>query len=206
MNSSEKTTLLLATTNEGKILEIRHALDDLPIDIFTLKDVQNAEIYPEEKPTLLENAIYKAMHYSRYVNHMTLADDTGLEVDTLGGAPGVRSARYAGDFASDEDNNKKLLQEMANVPPEERTACFVCTMAIAFRGRLIKSFRGQCEGVILSAPRGTGGFGYDPLFYFSALHKTFAELTTEEKNKISHRGKALERVHDYFLYALESKS
>lgn len=204
MSESEQTRLFLATTNEGKIAEIRLALRELPMEISTLSGIKDAEICPEEKPTLLENAIFKALHYSRYSDAMTLADDTGLEVDALHGAPGVRSARYAGDAATDAENNEKLLRELAAVPEQKRTARFVCVIAMAYRGRLIKTFHGYCEGRILTAPHGSGGFGYDPLFFIPSLHKAFAELTTEEKNHISHRGKALERVHDYFWYAMES--
>ncbi|MGB7622595.1 MAG: XTP/dITP diphosphatase [Terriglobia bacterium] len=204
MGNPERTRLFLATTNDGKIREIQHALEELSIDFSTLKEIKDAEISAEEKPTVLENAIYKALHYSRYSDALTLADDTGLEVDALGGAPGVHSARYSGDLASDPENTQKLLRALAGIPEEKRTARFVCVMAIAFRGRLIKSFHGHCDGRILEAPRGTGGFGYDPVFFIPSLSKTFAELTTEEKNKISHRGKALERVHDYFLYATET--
>lgn len=204
MSATEPTRLFLATTNDGKIREIQHALEGLPIIFSTLKEVKDAEVCPEEKPTILENAIFKALHYSRYSNALTLADDTGLEVDALGGAPGVHSARYAGDLASDAKNNQKLLSDLEGVPKEKRSARFVCVMAVAFRGRLIKSFHGHCDGRILAAPRGTGGFGYDPLFLCPTLNKTFAELTTDEKNKISHRGKALERVHDYFLYSTET--
>jgi XTP/dITP diphosphohydrolase len=204
MSSVEKTKLFLATTNDGKIREIQHALEELPIAFSTLKDIKDAEISAEEKPTVLENAIYKALHYSRYSDALTLADDTGLEVEALGGAPGVHSARYAGDLATDPENIEKLLRALADVPEEKRAARFVCVMAIAFRGRLIKSFHGHCDGRILETPRGTSGFGYDPVFVVPSLNKTFAELATEEKNKISHRGKALERVHDYFLYATET--
>ncbi|MBZ5534534.1 MAG: XTP/dITP diphosphatase [Acidobacteriia bacterium] len=204
MSPVEKTRLFLATTNDGKIREIQHALEELPVVFFTLKDIKDAEICAEEKPTVLENAIYKALHYSRYSDALTLADDTGLEVEALGGAPGVHSARYAGELASDPENIEKLLRALAGVPEEKRAARFVCVMAIAFRGRLIKSFHGHCEGRILEAPQGTGGFGYDPVFLVPSLNRTFAELTTEQKNKISHRGKALERVHDYFLYATET--
>jgi XTP/dITP diphosphohydrolase len=204
MSTPEKTRLFLATTNDGKIREIQHALEELSIGFSTLKEIRDAEIAAEEKATVLENAIYKTLHYSRYSDALTLADDTGLEVDALGGAPGVHSARYAGDLASDPENIEKLLRALTGVPDEKRTARFVCVMAIAFRGRLIKSFHGHCDGRILETPRGTSGFGYDPVFLVPSLSKTFAELTLEEKNKISHRGKALERVHDYFLYATET--
>lgn len=204
MSTAIKTKLFLATTNEGKILEIRHRLEDLPLEITTLKDVNNVPGCPEEKATTLENAIFKALHYSRYSDAMTLADDSGLEVDALGGAPGVRSARHAGEYATDEENNLKLLRELTQVSEQRRMARFVCVMALGFRGRLLKSFSGSCEGRILTAPRGSAGFGYDPLFYVPDLQKTFAELTPAEKNRISHRGKALGRVYDYFLYSLEA--
>ncbi len=203
MNDTQS-RLFIATTNQGKIAEITLALADLPIQLSTLRDLPHVEVSPELKPTLLENAIYKAMFYSRYVEVMTLADDSGLEVDALGRAPGVRSARYAGEAATDAENNQKLLFELTNIPEEKRTARFVCVMALAFRGRLIKSYQGHCEGVILKSTRGEGGFGYDPLFFVPQVNKTFAELSPEEKNKLSHRGKALERVHDFLQYSIES--
>jgi XTP/dITP diphosphohydrolase len=202
--TSTATRLFLATTNEGKIAEIRHALEELHIQLTTLRDIEEFEVCEEDQATVLENAIFKAMFYSRYSDAITLADDTGLEVDALGGNPGVHSARYAGETATYDENNRKLLGELNGVPGDKRTARFVCVMALGFRGRLIKSFSGTCEGSIVTEPRGSGGFGYDPLFYIPSLKKTFAELTREEKNKISHRGKALERVHGFLQYSLES--
>lgn len=137
------------------------------------------------------NAQKKALHYSRYANGLVLADDSGLEVDALGGAPGVFSARFAGLLATDEENNRKLLQQLRDVAAENRTARFVCELALAQQGKLLAQFRGVAEGIILESARGSGGFGYDPLFFDPEIGKTFAELTPEEKLHRSHRGKAL---------------
>lgn len=184
--------ILLATRNPGKVKEfapyftrIGWQLQGLPSDAPTVE---------EDGTTFAENAQKKADTIVRLYGMPTLADDSGLEVDALGGRPGVYSARYAGEEASDEMNNEKLLRELADVPAEHRTARFVCVLALAIPGRKTLLFRGECEGRILRDPRGDGGFGYDPLFYLPHLGKSMAELTLDEKNQISHRAKAMKKL------------
>ena len=187
-------TLLLASGNEGKLREFRvlaagHALT---LDLF--RNFRDLPEFPESAPTFAENAAGKAIYYSRHTNQMVIADDSGLAVDALGGAPGVLSARYGGPGASDEQKNTKLLQELQGKRDLERAARFVCVIAVALRGRIRVVVSGQTEGIILDERRGGGGFGYDPVFYSPLLGKTFAELTAEEKNLHSHRGKAFRRM------------
>ena len=155
----------------------------------------------EDGDTFEANARKKAEHYSRYAaGEIVLADDSGLEVDALGGAPGVHSARYAADQphlltnnTDDEANNARLIRELKKVPPQNRTGRFVCVLGAARDGETLAVFRGQAEGIILDSPRGSNGFGYDPLFYFPQIQKTFAELTPEEKASYSHRGEAFRK-------------
>jgi len=183
--------ILLATHNTGKIREIRqlaghpawrwHGLDDFP-------DVPEAI---EDADTFAENARRKALHYAAATGLLTLADDSGLEVDALEGAPGVRSARFAGMPRDDAANNRKLVAALAGVPLERRTARFHCAMALAGRGEVLAETRGSVEGRILDVPRGSNGFGYDPHFLLPALGRTMAELPSQEKNALSHRGQAL---------------
>ncbi len=150
--------------------------------------------FPENAPTFAENATGKALYYSRHSNEMVFADDSGLVVPTLGGAPGVLSARYAGPGAGDEQKIAKLLKELRGKTGGERAAHFVCVITVALRGRACAVVSGQVDGLILEETRGTAGFGYDPVFYFPALQKTFAELLPAEKNLHSHRGKAFRRL------------
>jgi XTP/dITP diphosphohydrolase len=194
-DTQEKTaTLLLASGNEGKLREFRvlAAGHSLTLDLFP--DFRRLPEFPESAPTFAENAAGKALYYSRHTNQMVFADDSGLAVYALGGAPGVLSARYGGPGASDEQKNTKLLQELQGKRELERTARFVCVIAVALRGRICVVVSGQAQGIILDERRGGGGFGYDPVFYFPLLGKTFAELTAEEKNLHSHRGKAFRRM------------
>ncbi len=195
------TRLLIATTNAGKIREISHELEAAGLlDRFTpigLKDLpQQPEDCIEDRPTFIGNATKKAQHYARAAGCLALADDSGLCVDALDGAPGVYSARYAGvsGHGADAANNEKLLRELANVPDAERSARFVCAMALAMPGADLAVCLDEVEGVLLHAPRGMGGFGYDPLFYFPEFDKTTAELDMATKSSISHRGKALRRM------------
>jgi len=183
--------ILLATHNAGKVREIRqlaashdwlwHSLDDFP-------DVPEAI---EDADTFVENARRKALHYTDATGLPTLADDSGLEVDCLGGAPGVLSARFAGQPHDDAANNRKLVAALEGIPLEQRTARFRCAMVLARPGRLLAETRGAVEGVIIDEPRGANGFGYDPHFLISSLGKTMAELAAQEKNALSHRGQAL---------------
>ena len=150
--------------------------------------------FPENAPTFAENAAGKALHYSRSSEGLIFADDSGLVVPALGGAPGVHSARYAGADAPNSQRIEKLLKEMRGKTSEERTAHFVCAIALAQKGRALAVVTNRVDGEILESPRGAGGFGYDPVFYFPALKETFAELSSEEKNQHSHRGKAFSKL------------
>ncbi len=151
----------------------------------------------EDGNSFEENARKKALHYSRHAPGLIFADDSGLSVDALGGAPGIFSARFAGPTADDARNNQKLLEELRGVPARDRSAHYVCVIALAEGGHLLTVVEGRANGFILDAPRGQGGFGYDPLFYFPPLHKTFAELITEEKFAVSHRGGAFRKLLEY---------
>ena len=153
----------------------------------------------ETGSTFEENALLKASEYGSLSGLMTLADDSGLEVDALGGEPGVMSARYTGQGATDEDRSNYLLAKIADVPWEKRTARFKCVIAIAIPGQQIRPCYGTCDGYIAYQPKGTNGFGYDPIFYFPELHRTMAELTFEEKNDVSHRGKAARQARKLLM-------
>ncbi len=182
--------LLIATRNPGKLREYRALLADLSLEIVDLDQVGIREQIPETGETFAENAIQKATTYARWSGLWTWADDSGLEVDALGGEPGVRSARYAGPNATDADRYRLLLERMADVPPGRRTARFRCVIAIATPEGRVETAEGSCEGEIALAPRGSHGFGYDPVFYLPTHGCTMAELPPEEKNRISHRARA----------------
>jgi XTP/dITP diphosphohydrolase len=190
--------ILIATSNAGKLRDFAGAAAAHGIEIASIPGFASLPAVVEDGLTFEANARKKAEAYSLAVpGALVLADDSGLEVDALEGAPGVHSARYAADAphlvdanTDDEANNARLLRELKNAPPEKRTARFVCVIAAARDGRTLEVFRGQAEGVILDAPRGSNGFGYDPLFYFPQIGKTFAELSAEEKAGYSHRGEA----------------
>jgi XTP/dITP diphosphohydrolase len=186
--------LVFATRNQGKVVELQQLLAGLDLEILSARDLDLPEVV-EDGDTFAANAARKALEVSRATGLPALADDSGLEVDALGGAPGVISARYAGPQQDDADNNQKLLRELAGVPPADRTARFRSVIALAdAAGRLgdqVLTAGGTCEGVILEAPRGTGGFGYDPLFYAPELGCTFAEAGVGPKNDLSHRARAM---------------
>jgi XTP/dITP diphosphohydrolase len=190
--------ILIATSNSGKLRDFAGAALRHGVEIAGIPDFSSLPTVVEDGLTFEANARKKAEAYSRYVpGEIVVADDSGLEVDALHGAPGVHSARYAADEphtaeanTDDDANNARVLRELQGVPPDERTARFVCVLAAARDGKMLADFRGTAEGVIIEAPRGTNGFGYDPLFYFPEIGKTFAELTAEEKSKYSHRGAA----------------
>ena len=186
--------LLAATHNRGKLVELKKLLEGLPVELLTLDDLPGFPPVEETGDTFRENAVIKAALLAKESGILTVADDSGLEVDALNGQPGVYSARFAGEPPDDRRNNRKLLQMLAGVPPAQRTARFVCVIAIATPDGQVHTAEGQCEGIILTESRGEGGFGYDPLFYVPALQKTMAELTLEEKNRISHRGQALRKA------------
>lgn len=191
-------SLLVATRNEGKLQELRELLIDLPFFLFGLPDFPEIEPVQETRITFVENASLKAAEYAKQTRLLTLADDSGLEVDALGGGPGVFSARYAGESASDSARVKKLLAALSTVEAPKRTARFVSAIAIAgTEGEILNVSRGICEGTIAFAPRGSRGFGYDPVFIPSGYDLTFAELKPETKNRVSHRAHALLATRDY---------
>ncbi len=182
--------IILATHNRGKMKEMSSILAHLPVTLLTLDDFPQIGEIPETGETLKENAFIKAETVHQKTGLPALADDTGLEVDALDGAPGVHSSRYDGETATFEDNCRKMMQEMDGIPAEERTARFHTVIAfVSDSGN--EWTEGMVEGRILEKKQGDGGFGYDPLFYYPPLKKTFAELNSEQKNNISHRGKAL---------------
>lgn len=184
-------TILLATRSPGKLAEIRRMSVDPDIRWRGLDEFPQAPEAPEEGETFAENARAKALYYSSATGLPALADDSGLEVDALAGQPGVHSAYYAGRPRDDAANNRKLVAALAGVPPERRTARFRCHMALARGGSIALESSGTVEGLIIDVPRGAGGFGYDPHFLIPQLDRTAAELAPEEKNAISHRGRAL---------------
>jgi len=182
--------LLVATRNAGKVREYRQLLADLPLEI-TYLDAEGIDLDVEETgESFAENAVLKATAYAQVSGLWTWADDSGLEVDALNGAPGIRSSRYAGPGASDEDRYRRLLRELEGVPWEKRTARFRCVVAIATPTGEVRTAEGSCEGVIAFEPRGSHGFGYDPVFFLPERGCTMAQLPPEVKNRISHRGQA----------------
>lgn len=187
-------TLLVATTNPGKAKEIQTSLSSLNFKIFSLKDIRFNESFPEDKSTFIENARGKSLFYSRYWSDLTLAEDSGLEIEHLNGAPGVLSARFSGPRATDETNIQKVLKLMKGVPFEQRKARFVSAVVLSQRGKILREFKEYTEGFITFEKKGLYGFGYDPVFYYPPLDKTFAELLPEEKNIVSHRGRALKKL------------
>lgn len=190
------TILVLATRNQGKTDEIRALLKDFPVEIRNLNDFGPIPPIVEDGETFDENAYKKASASARYLGLPALADDSGLVVDALNGAPGVYSARYAGDDATDSQRYRKLLQELGD--SEDRSAKFVCVLSLAVPTGQALTYEASCEGIIAREPAGTGGFGYDPVFFYPPLNKTFAQLSRHEKNSVSHRGKALQEFCEEF--------
>jgi len=189
-----KPKLLLATNNRAKVKEYAKLLQGIPYQIVSLEDVNISEQVEETGTSFEENAILKAKRYAELSGLTSMADDSGLEVDALDGEPGVRSARYAGEGASDKKRIDFLLKKVADVPWEKRGARFRCVIAIAYPDGRIQLCKGECNGILTFAPLGDNGFGYDPIFYLPDLHKTMAELSMSDKNAISHRGKATEEA------------
>lgn len=197
--------IILASNNIKKIKEIKEILKGCPYEVYSLKDMDiNIEV-EEDGLTFEENAKKKAMEIYEYLlnkgesNFIVLSDDSGLEVDCLNGAPGVYSARYAGEHGNDYNNNIKLLEEMKDFKDDERSARFVCVIAVVFEDGSVKSVRGEVEGTIIEELKTEGGFGYDPLFFYKGFNKTFGEATPEEKNAISHRGNALKKLREILI-------
>jgi XTP/dITP diphosphohydrolase len=198
--------LLLASHNQGKLRELGELLRDIPVMITSLGAFPNLQAVRETGATFRENSSLKATGYARQTRMLTIADDSGLEVKALGNRPGVFSARYAGPGASDEQRTQKLLSELASLGTEERSARFCCSVALADEeGQIIHVSDGVCEGRIAIGPRGSAGFGYDPIFIPEGFQQTFAELEPEIKNQISHRARALASARE-FLRSLTSSS
>jgi len=188
--------LVLATRNQGKVMEFRDLLSAFDIRIKGLDDFDPIPSVAEDGETFEENARKKAVHTAKTLGLASLADDSGLVVEALGGEPGVRSARYAGEKATDEANNRKLLKAMGDI--SDRRAAFECVIAIAIPQGTARIYKGRCDGEIVKFPKGEKGFGYDPVFYYSPLGKTFAEMSPEEKNSVSHRGRAMAQIRNEF--------
>jgi XTP/dITP diphosphohydrolase len=198
--------IFIATSNPGKIRDFAGAASVYGIEVAPLPNFASLPPVIEDGVTFEANARKKAEAYSKHsAGQLVIADDSGLEVDALGGAPGVHSARYAADEphaaetnTDDEANNAKLVREIRRVAPEKRTARFVCWIAAARDGNTLALFNGKADGIIIESPKGSNGFGYDPLFYFPAIGKTFAELIPEEKAKYSHRGAAFRAFLEWY--------
>ncbi len=191
--------IVIATRNKKKLKEIKRIMEEGDVSItnvFSLDDFPGCPDVQEDGKTFEENAVKKAVSVSKYTGIIALADDSGLEVDVLNGAPGVLSARYAGDSADDTANLKKLLENLENVPYKKRGARFACCLALAYQNT-VKTFFGYVEGRIGIEPRGENGFGYDPIFCPEGYDRTFAQMSDEEKNALSHRGKALREFQKY---------
>ena len=186
--------IILATHNEGKLREIRDLLNGLDVEILSLKDIPQAPVIQETGSSFRENALLKAETIASFTNKLTIADDSGLEVDALDGKPGIYSARFAGENAKDDENNQELLNRMRGVPIEKRGAVFKCAIAIVDPEGKEEIVEGKCSGIIQFEEKGTFGFGYDPLFFVPEYGKTFAELTPEMKNTISHRAQAIKKL------------
>lgn len=187
-----KNIIVLATRNKGKVKEMQELLKDFPVEVRSLNDFGPIPEAVEDGETFDENAYKKAHFTAKVLGLPAISDDSGLVVEALDGAPGVRSARYAGDNASDAENISKLLKEMEGTT--NRKAAFECVISLAVPSGPALTYEGRCEGEITTAPQGEGGFGYDPVFFYPPYGKTFAESSMEEKNKVSHRGKALAEV------------
>ena len=188
--------LYCATSNPGKLREFRLALVD-SFEIEPLPGLGSIPVCEETGATFGENAVEKALYYSKHCDGLLFVDDSGLEVDALSGEPGVYSARYAGPDATDQANNRLLLDRMRGI--SDRTARFVCVVALARAGRLVRTFRGEVEGQLTEEPRGPNGFGYDPLFYYPPFGCTFGEAPLDRKMEVSHRSKALHSLREYVL-------
>ncbi len=193
---NELISIVIATRNKGKTAEIREMLNDFPVNIKNLDDFGPIPEIEEDGDTFDENAYKKASVTARILGMPALADDSGLLVEALGGAPGVHSARYAGENANDKQRGEKLLEEMKG--KTNRKAAFECVISIAVPSGPALTYEARCEGIITEEPAGQNGFGYDPVFFFPELKKTFAELTRTEKSRVSHRGKALGELKEEF--------
>jgi XTP/dITP diphosphohydrolase len=189
--------IVIATRNRKKVEEFRRILAGTGIVMLTLDDFPDCPDTLEDLDTFQGNAVKKAVSVSQYTGMAAVSDDSGLEVYSLHGAPGVKSARYAGDGSSDSENTDKLLSDLKGIPAAERGARFVCVLALAFPDGRVETFKGTVEGHVIEEPSGTGGFGYDPIFLPLGFDRTFGEMSSSEKDSLSHRGKALDKLEIY---------
>ena len=196
-----KQTIVLATRNKGKTREITALLKDFPVEIKNLDDFGPIPEVIEDGKTFDDNAYKKASFTSRILGYPAMADDSGLCVEALGGAPGIFSARYAGENATDQDNVKKVLEDLKG--QKNRNASFKCVISIAVPTGAALTYEGECKGIIIDKPAGANGFGYDPVFFYPELNKTFAQLTIDQKAGVSHRGQALREIADEMDKILE---
>ena len=204
MSSNKIEPLLAATFNPGKLREIQTFLQSLPCHVVGLEQLPDVPRCQEDGDSFEANARQKALYYSQFSEWLTLADDSGLEVDALEGLPGVHSARFVSESASDEDRYKEILRRMIEVPNSRRTARFVCFLVLARQREVLAVFNGVLKGCITREPRGSHGFGYDPIFCVPGLDRTVAELSNEEKQEISHRGQALRAMVGYLRKSLQA--
>ncbi len=202
----EAAKLLVASTNRGKVREIQACLSGLLLEIQTLADIPALPAYPEEGRTFLENARGKSLYYSQAGETLVLAEDSGLEIAALSGAPGVFSARFSGEAATDKTNIEKVLDLLRDVPPERRQARFVCCAVLSQGGQVITEITGTVGGLITRETRGEAGFGYDPIFFYPPLDKTFGQMPPQEKNSVSHRGKALTGLRVFLMQYLADRA
>jgi XTP/dITP diphosphohydrolase len=196
--------LLLASQNPGKLQEMRQLLAGLPVRVLSPADVGIHEAPEETGTTFLENAALKARHYGRLSGRLAVADDSGISVDALDGEPGLYSSRFGGEGATDDDRNRLLLERLKGLPPNRRGARFTCAVAVARGGEVIFAVEETAEGRIAEEPRGSNGFGYDPIFFFPPLGLTFGELPRAEKDRVSHRGKAFARLREALPSLIEA--
>jgi len=195
--------IVIATLNQNKLKEFKALLKDCQVTLLALKDFPHIPEIVEDGKTFRENALKKATVVARATGKLTIADDSGLEVEALGGRPGVYSARFAGNGAGDAENNAKLLKELKGVPPDKRGACFKCVLGIATPQGETAYVEGECRGVVIDVLRGHHGFGYDPVFLVPEYNQTFSEMPPEKKNSISHRSRALAKLLDILPRYLE---
>jgi XTP/dITP diphosphohydrolase len=196
--------IVFATKNEGKVKEIREMLKGMNIELISLNHYNHVPEISENGKSFLENAFKKAKIISEFTGETVMADDSGLQVDILKGEPGIYSARYAGDKATDEENNNKLLAKLKDVPPQKRSASFFCSLVLYKKDGSYDSFEGRWDGQIIDERRGSNGFGYDPIFFVPGLKLTAAELPPAIKNKVSHRGQAFAKLKKSFGEKLEN--
>ena len=197
--------IVFATKNEGKVKEIKEMFEGMNIDLISLNHYNHVPEINENGKSFFENALKKAKIISEFTGETVLADDSGLQVDILKGEPGIYSARYAGDNATDEENNNKLLAKLKDVPPQKRSASFFCSLVLYKKDGSYDSFEGRWEGQIIDERQGENGFGYDPIFFVPELKLTAAELQPAIKNKISHRGQAFAKLKKVFEEKLKNK-